>query len=968
MNMGEADGVVPHAARCPSNTPMRTNNFNDSTLRRSGASWLAALALSTGLWNPNHAFGRSGDVTLDANPTPKVDCDGCESGHGRKLCYDVTLASNAEHRTAKDFHIRVNSANAALFQCYSVEGKNNLGQWVTLSDWQSGHVSSREGGTLAHYLTWRMPPGGESTLDAGETFRFCVVYCGNENNLDSSIEYILTDSGAAIPGVPDAKDNRKNVPDSGGVDDPAWRGTKTTTPGSGTGFLLTALALPPGLDGFHTPLSQVTWLDGNTVPIPSGFFGPGSEPFTNLLARVPLRGAPVDPTLSELGLVDTLIHRLAGVSLAFGGSAQVPVELVGLSLVSQQPISVRFKGGRSEQWTLRVALSAQSPQGQGIMKVSANPDGMGGGLEYRIPFAPRLLFQRLNDGEVRVLDFGLLPGRPSLTMQVEGGQWASLPPSGVTPFILPAGLRIDSDRNPITPPSAPLPGGTPGFLPGFRFDDCPGVTPLDRLVRGQFLSGNAVWNNSISSQPPKGSDLARSVMHQGLAPAFRFSPGSFVPADQEGDGVPDFADNCPTHFNPQQEDRDFDGVGDVCDSLPEIANPWQGNLPPVVTVEGRLSTHAGLPILLSFHSEDPDPNQKVTWELLSGQGLGASVDPRSGLFKWDTRPEFSGVQTFVLRATDDGVPPQSRDYTVLVTVADVLRARLDAPSGQRIALRWNAIPGLEYVVESRPLDGQGPWAFRASLIPEGDTGLWLDYMDQTSPSLLYRVGTHWLSETVTGGSQLCGCRSISFTSVEPFLGVTEMTPHAGEKGSKFAGSFDIKVPLSVVGKLNCSLGNTECAGKVEVVLDSGTYQWLNTTDKDKPVGKATVPAGKVEGTDPKDATWNEVKGACGQETVFSLPAVYSETIDVSKLDAPTRAGILDKTMVLRAELKFKITATCGRELPISRVVKVVVDGRPGFANGNSGKGGWDDGAADYDGDGKTGAGVPPDPNDFDASK
>ena len=95
MNMGEADGAVPHAARCPSNTPMRTNNANDSTFRRSGPSWLAALALSTGLWIPDPIFGRSGDVTLDANPTANADCDACEGGRGRKLCYDVTLAATA---------------------------------------------------------------------------------------------------------------------------------------------------------------------------------------------------------------------------------------------------------------------------------------------------------------------------------------------------------------------------------------------------------------------------------------------------------------------------------------------------------------------------------------------------------------------------------------------------------------------------------------------------------------------------------------------------------------------------------------------------------------------------------------------------------------------------------------------------------------------------------------------------------
>jgi penicillin-binding protein 1A len=39
-----------------------------------------------------------------------------------------------------------------------------------------------------------------------------------------------------------------------------------------------------------------------------------------------------------------------------------------------------------------------------------------------------------------------------------------------------------------------------------------------------------------------------------------------TPADADGDGVPDPADNCPTVPNPDQADSDGDGVGDACDT------------------------------------------------------------------------------------------------------------------------------------------------------------------------------------------------------------------------------------------------------------------------------------------------------------------------------------------------------------------------------------------------------------------
>lgn len=47
--------------------------------------------------------------------------------------------------------------------------------------------------------------------------------------------------------------------------------------------------------------------------------------------------------------------------------------------------------------------------------------------------------------------------------------------------------------------------------------------------------------------------------------------------DTDGDGVPDFEDNCPDTRNRNQSDRDADGVGDRCDNCPHDYNPDQAN-------------------------------------------------------------------------------------------------------------------------------------------------------------------------------------------------------------------------------------------------------------------------------------------------------------------------------------------------------------------------------------------------------
>ena len=45
--------------------------------------------------------------------------------------------------------------------------------------------------------------------------------------------------------------------------------------------------------------------------------------------------------------------------------------------------------------------------------------------------------------------------------------------------------------------------------------------------------------------------------------------------DSDGDSVGNACDNCPDDYNPGQEDNDADGVGNVCDNCPDSPNPAQ---------------------------------------------------------------------------------------------------------------------------------------------------------------------------------------------------------------------------------------------------------------------------------------------------------------------------------------------------------------------------------------------------------
>ncbi len=43
-------------------------------------------------------------------------------------------------------------------------------------------------------------------------------------------------------------------------------------------------------------------------------------------------------------------------------------------------------------------------------------------------------------------------------------------------------------------------------------------------------------------------------------------PPPKLPPDRDHDGIPDFRDNCPDVYNPDQADSDHNGIGDACDT------------------------------------------------------------------------------------------------------------------------------------------------------------------------------------------------------------------------------------------------------------------------------------------------------------------------------------------------------------------------------------------------------------------
>ncbi len=53
-----------------------------------------------------------------------------------------------------------------------------------------------------------------------------------------------------------------------------------------------------------------------------------------------------------------------------------------------------------------------------------------------------------------------------------------------------------------------------------------------------------------------------------------------APPDRDKDGIPDFKDNCPDKYNPDQVDLDKNGIGDACQTTPVVVPPPPPPPPP----------------------------------------------------------------------------------------------------------------------------------------------------------------------------------------------------------------------------------------------------------------------------------------------------------------------------------------------------------------------------------------------------
>ncbi|MCD4682363.1 MAG: hypothetical protein K8R86_03685, partial [Bacteroidales bacterium] len=152
--------------------------------------------------------------------------------------------------------------------------------------------------------------------------------------------------------------------------------------------------IDPGPDFWIVPESPISSVHpggpgGEIAPIPSDFFGPGSDPFDGVIF---FQGESHGST--EFPNPDAIIERISPANLPepYPAPDMVQTEIIELSLVGTTPITVTYNGGMDpELCDVQLELSP-SPQPTGNMDITKN-DANGGVFNYSPLYVyPKLIF------------------------------------------------------------------------------------------------------------------------------------------------------------------------------------------------------------------------------------------------------------------------------------------------------------------------------------------------------------------------------------------------------------------------------------------------------------------------------------------------------------------------------------------------------------------------------------------------
>jgi hypothetical protein len=200
--------------------------------------------------------------------------------------------------------------------------------------------------------------------------------------------------------------------------------------------------IAPGHDLLNVlPGSSHTFAGPYEVPL--DFFAPGSDPFTGTIALQPAPLGPLPTCPETFSNVGVVVRRPTVAQLpAPPSTVTIPIELVALSLVSVNPITVTYSGGQTpEPWNVRMNLSnIVPPQGGGATIQHGQSNG--GTFTAQFPVVARFEFTKVQPQPEppRVLDMGTIPSFFDVFVEVDI-PWSHTGPSSLLPSSCASNIR-----------------------------------------------------------------------------------------------------------------------------------------------------------------------------------------------------------------------------------------------------------------------------------------------------------------------------------------------------------------------------------------------------------------------------------------------------------------------------------------------------------------------------------------------
>ena len=224
-----------------------------------------------------------------------------------------------------------------------------------------------------------------------------------------------------------------------------------------------------GSDAFSIGHTLLDYFTSN--PIPSNFFGPGSDPFSSVITMIGDGVDFVEP-FAAFDNIDLIVERLQDADLvAPSGTDMVPIEIVALSLESIQPITVTFGAGQPQLWEVNCDLSENNTQPSGVMNITASDCSCNdGGTFVSLLTGPQELlcnFVNTTNNNTLSIDSVQLTLLPDNIVQ----HWYRTSSNGGNTTVL-TGTEYVIDQYGTGTTNRTITNSCEDFYPGVRLDQC----------------------------------------------------------------------------------------------------------------------------------------------------------------------------------------------------------------------------------------------------------------------------------------------------------------------------------------------------------------------------------------------------------------------------------------------------------------------------------------------------------------